>query len=79
MSGAGGLLHDLRYAATWGFWSGASVLTLYYALAVILRHGVRPPGLWLETSIAFVAGAAAGVLLFFRLRRLERDAERRTP
>ena len=77
MSTGGGALHDLRGAATWGFWSGSGVLTLYYALAVILRHGVRPPDLWLETGIAFVAGAALSGWLFLYLRRLEREAQSR--
>jgi hypothetical protein len=75
MSAGGGALHDLRRAATWGFWSGSGALTVYYTLAVILRHGVRPPDLWLETGIAFVAGAALGSWLFLYLRRLEREAQ----
>jgi hypothetical protein len=78
VSDRGGAPQDLRRAATWGFWSGTGALTVYYTLALILRRGFRPPDLWLETGIAFVAGAALGAWLFLHLRRLERDAQSRT-
>jgi hypothetical protein len=73
----GGAPQDLRRAATWGFWSGAGALTVYYTIALILRRGSRPPDLWLETGIAFLVGAALGAWLFLYLRRLERDAQSR--
>lgn len=77
MSDAGDSLHDLRRAATWGGWSGAGALTVYYTVALILRHGQRPPDLWLETGIAFIVGAALGSGLFLYLRGLEKQAQAR--
>ena len=77
MSAAGDALHDLRRAATWGFWSGSGALTVYYTVALILRRGHRPPDLWLETGIAFVIGAALGAWLFLYLRGLEKQAQAR--
>lgn len=74
----GGPGQDLRNAARWGFWSGFATLTVYYTIVLIVRHGVRPPGLWLETLGAFAVGAFGGAWLFLHLRRLERDAERDT-
>ena len=75
MSAGGAALHDLRRAATWGFWSGIGALTVYYTVALILRRGHRPPDLWLETGIAFIVGAALGSWLFLYLRGLEKQAQ----
>lgn len=72
----GGRGQDLRSAARWGFWSGFATLTVYYTIVLIVRRGVRPPGLWLETFGAFATGALGSAWLFLHLRRLERDAER---
>ena len=74
MSG-GGRGQDLRNATRWGFSSGFATLTVYYTIVLIVRHGLRPPWLWLETLVAFLAGAAMGGWLFLHLRKLEKAVE----